>query len=358
MVPDWFLRDSPDPIRGSCLFELAPGKNHKDPSPPPSFVEPLLSRPAGRHSVWGDRSFGRSDWQLIEGRVVRPGEIVAGRAPDIGGLGGIAVLCLPDNLQGPGSVCKTEFTRHAGLRADVEDRFMEFMRRFSPRHWQGAILEFTGLVVERLTVDRKIKLAQLAVAFGAAAALCPFDDVIRRHFPRQIETKFIKAFPDRGAVYDEEYLVEGRAKDVQLAVYDQEWKVMPGEAADGHPVRVVVVGPDALPYEIAYAAEALAGRRLPRGVSVIVMPISAKTVCDSHRHGWLENLVSAGVSIVDPRLAVQVGLPALVGAEGGDVLCTRPPRNPLALMQSGRRVWFSGVRTAVTTAMRGVITLP
>jgi len=212
--------------------------------------------------------------------------------------------------------------------------------------------------VERLTVDRKIKLTQLAVEFGAMAALCPFDELVRRHFPRQMETRFIKAFPDRGAVYDEEYLVEGRAKEIQLAAHDQGWKIMPGESADGHPVRVVVIGPDALPYEVAYAAEALAGRRLPRGVSVIVMPVSAETLCESRRHGWLENLVSAGASIADPRLAARVGLAALVGAEDGDVLCTRPPGDSCSLARAGRQVWFSGVRTAIATAMRGAITLP
>ena len=357
LLPDWFLHDHPH-AAGSLLFVLSPGKGQKVPSSPPEFVEPVLARPSGNHSIWGDRSFGRSDWQLIEGRVLRPGETVAGEAADMGGLGGIAVLCLPERLSPPMAVCKVEFARHAGPRAGVEDRFLEFVGRYPPTQWQNTVLEFLGVAVERLTVDRKIKLAQLATSFGAAAALCPFDDGIRRHFPRNIKSTFIKAFPDRGAVYDKEFLLEGRPKDVHLAKYTNGWKVLPGEEAMGHPVNTVIVGPDALPYEIAYAAEVLGGRRIPRSVSLIVMPISAETVCDSRRRGWLENLVSAGASIVDPRLAARIGLATLIGRDHGDVLLTRPPQDPAKLTHPRRRLWFSGIRTAAATAVRGIITLP
>jgi len=357
-IPDWFLRDHHDKVAGSFLFELFPGRDQKAPSPPPESVDSVLSRPSGNRSVWGDRRFGRPDWQLIDGRVIRPGETVAGGGPDMGGLGGIAVLCLPKNLDPKTTVCKVEFARHAGPRADVEDRFLEFVRCHPPALWQDSILEFLGIAVERLTVDRKIKLTQLATSFGAAAALCPFDDGIRRHFPRNAKLKFIKAFPDRGAVYDKEFLLEGRAKDVHVGIYDQGWKVYLGEKAAGHPVHTVIVGPDALPYEIAYTAEVLGGRRIPRNVSFLILPISTETVCESRRRGWLENLVSAGASIVDPRLAIRIGLDTLIGQDPGDVLFTRPPQDSVTLASPQRRLWFSGVRTAAATALRGTITLP
>jgi len=357
-IPDWFLRDHPDSNRKHRLFELRHGQARLIFSQPPETVEAIMSRPGNHDSVWGDRDFGRPDWQLIENRVVRPGESIIGNIPDMGGLGGIAVLCLPQDRPHPRAVCKVEFARHAGARADVEDRFLEFMRRYPPQHWKNMLLEFVGLAVERLTVDRKIKLAQLATSLGASAALCPFDDVIRRHFPRESKAQFIKAFPDRGAVYDREFLLEGRSKDLHLGVYDKGWTIVGGDDVVGLPVQTVVVGPDALPFEIAYAAEALAGRRIPRSVSMIVLPVSAETICDSRRRGWLENLIAAGASVVDPRMVGRLGLSSLLGGDSGDVLFTRPAEGAARIANSKRRLWFSGIRTATSTAMRGVIALP
>lgn len=358
LLPDWYLRDHNKPDGKDRLFELAPGNGGSAEPAVPEYVDPTITRPSGYHSVWGDRDYGRADWQLIEGRVIRPGETLAGDAPDLGGLGGIAVLWLPENMAQPAGICKVEFARHAGMRADVEDRFLDFLRRYPHREWKGCVLEFEGAAVERMTVDRKIKLSQLATYFGAAAALCPFDDVMRKHYPRNMKARFIKAFPDHGAVYDQEFLLESRLKDVHLGVYDGGWQGLRGKEAAGQRVQTIIIGPDALPYEIAYAAETLDGHRLPRSVSVIVMPISAGTVCDSHRRGWLEHLVSAGASIVDPRLAARIGLQTAVGTEEGNILFTRPPENPGQLASDRRRLWFAGVRTAAASAIRGKVTLP
>jgi len=355
---DWYLRNHDKTTGTARLFQLSPGIG--DPGVPaiPEHIDSTISRPSAAHSVWGDRDYGRADWQLIEGRVIRPGETICGDAADLGGLGGIAALHLPGNLPQPRGVCKVEFARQAGPRADIEDRFLDFLLHHPPAEWHGWVLEFVGLTVERLTLDRKIKLTQLATQFGATAALCPFDDIIRKHYPRNLKARFIKAFPDRGAVYDRECLLESRMKDVHLGFFNGSWRAMTGTQAAGRQVRTVVIGPDALPDEIAYAAEALHGHRIPRSVAVLVLPISASTVFDSQRHGWLEHLAAAGAMIVDPRLAGHIGLPALVGKNEGDVLLTRPPDKPESLLNGGQQLWFAGIRTAAATAIRGKITLP
>ncbi len=339
-------------------FSVGSGKGVYKQVPPPEYIGPVINRPHLDARAWGDRGFGRADWQLIEGRVIRPGETIVGDGNDLGGLGGIAALCLLPDLARPKTVGKIEFARNNGPKIDVEDRFMEFMLRYPAENWKNTILEYLGIAVERLSLDRKIKLAQLTTFFGAAAALCPLDDSIRRHYPRNVKAKLLKAFPDRGAVYDKEYLLEGRSRHVHLARFDRRWEVLPGPEAEGRPLQTVVIGPAALPYEIAYAAEALDGRRIPRTISLIVMPVSATTAGDSRRHGWLENLMKAGATMVDPRLAARIGLAGLIDRNSGDVLFTRPPVEAKKLTKSGRSLWFSSIRTAAASAVCGRITLP
>ncbi len=356
LTPDWHFREHNGPKSGTGLFELYSGLGMHQDGNCPDHADTKLMRPPVGQSLWGDCLFGRTDWQLIENRIIRPGETISGCAHELGGLGGIAALCLGENLEQPKAICKVEFARQASHRACVEDRFLDLLNRYPAAEWQDAVLEFEGTTVERLTIDRKIKLTQLATAFGAAAAICPFDEVIRKHFPRNMKAKFIKAFPDRGAHYDREFLLESRLKDVRVGVFDGSWSIHSGEDAAGNEIETIIIGPDALPYEIAYAAEILSGYHIPTNVTVFVMPVSASTIFDSHRRGWLERLVTAGASIVDRRVSVNIDLDKFLGQ--GDVLSTRPPENLKSVIKKSRRLWFAGIRTVAATAIRGVITPP
>ncbi len=244
-------------------------------------------------------------WQLIESRALLPGQCVGverSRATQhhLGGLGGIGVLVLEKaQISNLPKIARIEVTRRIPAESDVEDIILAMIEQGWHKSLAGKILELVGAPIERLTVDRKVKLCASLVTLGAAAAIVTFDDSIRRHYGRILMGRFPQTHPDRTAVYDEEHFLEGRSIEPRVGICENgEWKVL---AADDAPASGgVIVGPDALPYEIELCAQLLAERHIgPNDPPVIVCPATTQVYHHAFRKGWAQVIVNAGGSVVD-----------------------------------------------------------
>jgi hypothetical protein len=246
-------------------------------------------------------------WQLIEARAVLPGQCVCVHGErsqtsshHLGGLGGIGVLVLESSqFANLPKIARIEVTRRIPAESDVEDIILAMIDEGWHKSLAGKILELVGAPIERLTVDRKVKLCASLVTLGAAAAIVTFDDSIRRHYGRILMGRFPQTHPDRTAVYDEEHFLEGRSIEPRVGICENgEWKVV---AADDAPASGgVIVGPDALPYEIELCAQLLAERHIgPNDPPVIVCPATMQVYHNAFRKGWAQTIVNAGGSVVD-----------------------------------------------------------
>ncbi len=324
VAADWRFGRQPDSEDG--YVALSPGPEIVWPrSTPQSEALPIndIQQP-----VWISPDFGSVEWQLVESRAILPGRCLVGPHGVAPGIGGIACLCLDeDSARTLPRVVRIEVMRKVGPRVDVEDIVAAALIRKADCDWSGAIVEFLGGPVERLSLDRKVKLCSMAVDFGAQAALCAFDDVIRRHFGGLLKGHFPLCHPDRTAVYDGEHFIEGRGVEPRVVVFREggSWEVMSAhDAGSGG----VLIGPCALPYEIELAAELLRGRRIPADRPFLVAPATPSVYRLAHRRGWAEMIVAAGGSVLDVGLTRRLGTTGLLKLAAGDretVWCTRPP---------------------------------
>jgi len=257
-------------------------------------------------------------WQLIEARAVLPGQCVSVQHGLLGGLGGIGVLVLePAQLTNLPKIARIEVTRRIPAESDVEDIILAMIEQGWHKSLAGKILELVGAPIERLTVDRKVKLCASLVTLGAAAAIVTFDDSIRRHYGRILMGRFPQTHPDRTAVYDEEHFLEGRSIEPRVGIFtpssvegceNGEWKVVSTD--DAPPPGGVIVGPDALPYEIELCAQLLAERHIgPNDPPVIVCPATMQVYHNAFRKGWAQTIVNAGGSVCDVAMGRRVGMP-------------------------------------------------
>lgn len=250
---------------------------------------------------------GNLAWQLIEARAVLPGQCIAAQHGLFGGLGGIGVLVLePGQIANLPRIARIEVTRRIPAESDVEDIILAMIDAGWHKSLAGKILELVGAPIERLTVDRKVKLCASLVSLGAAAAVVTFDDSIRRHYGRILMGRFPQTHPDRTAVYDEEHFLEGRSIEPRVGICENgEWKVV--AADDARPSGGVIVGPDALPYEIELCAQLLAERRIgPSDPPVIVCPATMQIYHNAFRKGWAQTIVNAGGSVCDVAMGRRV----------------------------------------------------
>lgn len=292
---DWILQCEGDGEHAPFIF--SPGPKLEKPT-----TDLYADIPAAdlRQPFWLSPWRGDMAWQLIESRAVLPGQVVASPHGELGGLGGVGVLVLEaSQIANPPKVARVEVTRRIPAESDVEDIILAMIEAGWHKTLAGKILEVVGPPIERLTVDRKVKLCASLVTLGAAAAIVTFDDSIRRHYGRVLQGRFPQTHPDRTAMYDEEHFLEGRSIEPKVGICEGgEWKIVPADQSPAS--HGVIVGPDALPYEIELCAQLLEGRHIgPNGPPVIVCPATMQVYHTAFRKGWAQTIVNAGGSVVD-----------------------------------------------------------
>lgn len=299
---DWILQREVEGEFAPFIFSPGP-KLEKPTTDLYAEIPPADARVPFWLSPWrGDMA-----WQLIESRAVLPGQVVSAPHGELGGLGGVGVLVLEaSQIANSPKVARVEVTRRIPAESDVEDIILAMIEAGWHKTLAGKILEVVGPPIERLTVDRKVKLCASLVTLGAAAAIVTFDDSIRRHYGRVLQGRFPQTHPDRTAMYDEEHFLEGRSIEPKVGICENgEWKIVP---ADHSPASSgVIVGPDALPYEIELCAQLLEGKHIgPGDPPVIVCPATMQVYHTAFRKGWAQTIVNAGGSVVDVAMGRRV----------------------------------------------------
>lgn len=337
---DWRLTPAPDGAPG--VFALSPGPEPIFPRSAP--VAEALPPAEIQQPVWVADEYGSIEWQMAEACTVFPGQLVVGPKQTAAGLGGVGVLYLdPESAARSHRKLKIELTRRLGTKADIEDVVMTLLERRVDEDWSDAVVELLGVPIERLSIDQKVKLCSLIVHFGAVAALCPFDDAMRRHYGRLLRGRFPQCHPDRTAAYDGEHFVEGRNVGHHVVV----------GSANGHQVVAtdsqdrggVIIGPAALPYEIEIAANTVRGRRRVSDQPLLVCPATPDVYRLSQRRGWTDAIVAAGGSVLDLSLVRGMGSDRLFDVATGHLglaYCTRPIR-----ATANDKIRFTGARTAL-----------
>lgn len=330
---DWWLKSADE--ASSDQLVLSPGPDFQLPRA--KFAPEPLPTADVRQSIWLSEEFGDVEWQLVEARVIHPGQFVSLSRAGCAGLGGVGILALGDEYLGeePQRVLKIEVTRRLAQRVEVEDLVFALIERGVRDDWQDAIVELLGGPIERLSIDRKVKLASLIVHYGAAAALCPFDDAIRRHFGRQLKGRFPQSHPDRTAIYDGEHFIEGRGVEPVHAPLAKSTKLTL-ESVEGSVPGGVIIGPAALPYEIEHAAATVRGRRIAANQALLVCPATPGVQRLAQRRGWSETIFAAGGSVLDVALVRRMGTRELLELAAGKlkrVYCTRPPKDGASVSQ-------------------------
>ncbi len=337
---DWRLSHAPS--RSPGVFTFSPGP---DPTlPRSSAAAEALPRGEVQQPVWISDEYGSIEWQLTEACAVYPGQLVIGPKGVAAGLGGVGVLYLdPEAARQSHRTLKIELTRKLGLKVDIEDIVVTLLERHVDEDWGDAIIELLGAPFERLSIDQKTKLCSLFVHYGAVAALCPFDDAMRRHYGRLLRGRFPQCHPDRTAAYDGEHFLEGRNVGHRVVVGENgSHRVI---AADRSNMGGVIIGPGALPYEIEITASIVRGRRISSEQSLLVCPATPDVYRMSQRRGWTDIIVAAGGSVLDLSLIRNMGVERLLDVAAGTLnlaYCTRPVPGA-----GSKHVRFAGARTAI-----------
>jgi methanogen homoaconitase large subunit len=219
-------------------------------------------------------------------------------------------------------------------------------------------LEFYGATTERLSLESRLTLSNMAIEVGAKAGIVPPDGKTFEYLESISPQLPYKAFvADEKAAYAGELQVSVGDLGPQIACPHEVDNVKDVEDVAGTPVNQVFIGSctNGRVEDLKDVARILRGEKV--AVRTIVVPASKLVYLTCIKTGILEALIEAGATICNPGCGPCLGLHDGVLGSGETCLSTSN-RNFKGRMGANGLVYLASAATAAATALTGEITDP
>lgn len=221
-------------------------------------------------------------------------------------------------------------------------------------------VEFTGQVIDSLSMDARFTISNMAIEMGAKAGLMEADEKTFSWLARFTDKQFepVKADPDASYVDIREYNVS--SLEPQIAKPHTVDNVSPLSEVAGTPVQQAVLGTctNGRLEDLRIAASIVEGRKINPDVRFIVAPASKTIYLEAMRDGTLQALVEAGAAVVTPGCGPCVGTHNGVPSDGENVISTANRNFKGRMGNSNAFIYLGSPATVAASALTGEITDP
>jgi 3-isopropylmalate/(R)-2-methylmalate dehydratase large subunit len=222
-------------------------------------------------------------------------------------------------------------------------------------------IEYAGPAVAAMEIDDRMTLANHAAELGAKAALLEADEKtfawLKARGAR--EPRPVKADPD--ARYCERIEMDAAKLPPQVARKHRIDDVVGVSEVKGQRIHYALIGTctNGRLDDIRQAAAILKGRRIARGVRMIVTPASRNVYLQAAREGLIEALTLAGASVEAAGCGTCVNITGHLVTGDGDVVISSANRNFKGrLGNANSEIFIGSAATVAASALTGSITDP
>ena len=221
-------------------------------------------------------------------------------------------------------------------------------------------MEFGGEVFDRMIMDERLCVANMAVEAGAKNGLIPCDDITREFLKAAGVTGGISYRSDEDAVFRETYHFNADSLEPQCACPHEVDNVTEIKNVSGVAINQAYIGSctGGRYHDLEAAARILKGRRVAKGIRLLVSPASRDVWERCSRAGILTALSEAGAVILPASCGACLGVHSgVIG--GGEVCISSTNRNFIGRMGSRESfVYLASPMSAAASAVTGRITDP
>jgi len=222
-------------------------------------------------------------------------------------------------------------------------------------------LEYAGSAVAAMEIDDRMTLSNHAAELGAKAAILEADEKtfawLKAHKARA--PRAVTADADAG--YADRIEIDVSALAPQVARNHQIDDVIGVPEVQGQKINFALIGTctNGRLDDIRQAAAILKGRRVAKGVRMIVTPASREVYLDAAREGLIETLARAGASIEAAGCGTCVNITGHLIMGDGDVAISSANRNFKGRLGNPKsEIWIGSAATVAASALTGKITDP
>jgi 3-isopropylmalate/(R)-2-methylmalate dehydratase large subunit len=327
------------------------------------------------HDIRGDEG-GICHQVLPENGYVRPGFVLVGtdsHTTTHGALGafsfGIGATEMASiwalgtvlNLEVPPTIKVIAHGRF-GSHVSAKDLILHLLGKLTAEGANFKVLEYHGEAIQKMSTSGRLTLCNMAVEAGATSAIVPPDEETLRYLREeaQVSGPIPVVTPDADASYDQVLEVDVSTLSPQIACPHTVDNVKAVEQVAGITVNQIVLGSctNGRLEDLEAAARILKGKKIARGVRMLVFPASGRIFRESLRRGYIGDLAEAGALIMNPGCGCCLGVHQGALADG-DVALSTTARNFLGRMGNPKsEVYLCSPEVAAVSALLGVITNP
>lgn len=221
-------------------------------------------------------------------------------------------------------------------------------------------VEFSGPVIDKLSMDGRFTISNMAVEMGAKCALFSADQKTLRWIKKRAKRRFKPVRPDKDANYREVKEFNVSRLTPQVARPHNVDKVVDVEQAQGTKVDLAYLGTctNGRLEDLLLASKILRRRSVKQGVTFVVAPASQEIYRQAAKMGILELFSNSGATILPPGCGPCVGTHAGVPADKQTVISSAN-RNFKGRMGNPRAsIFLASAATVAASAIEGKIADP
>ena len=221
-------------------------------------------------------------------------------------------------------------------------------------------LEFTGEVMEQLSMAHRFTMANMAVEAGAKNGIFEPDGITREYMTGRSDRAGIFFLSDPEACYEKEIRIEVDDMVPQVALPHSPDNVRPISEVGSVPLDQVFLGSctNGRLEDLRDAALLLKGKKVADGVRFIVIPGSPSIYKEAIREGIAETLLDVGAVIGPPCCGPCLGGHMGVLAEGERALSTSNRNFAGRMGHPKSEVYLASPVVAAASAVMGRIASP
>jgi len=223
-----------------------------------------------------------------------------------------------------------------------------------------AAMEFTGEVIDSLSMDGRFTMANMAIEAGAKAGLFRVDQKTLDYVKKRAKRPFSVYEPDKDAEYAKVFEWDVTKLEPQVSFPHLPSNAKPVSQAGNVPLDQSVIGSctNGRIEDLRLAAGILKGRKVHHGLRCIVIPGTQQVFLDALKEGLIETFIKAGAAVSTPTCGPCLGGHMGILAAGERAISTTN-RNFVGRMGSTKsEVYLANPAVAAASAILGRIGSP
>ena len=251
----------------------------------------------------------------------------------------------------------------------AKDVILNIIKQLTVNGATDMIMEFTGPVVDRMSMESRMTLCNMAIEAGGTSGICMPDWVTAEYLWSFIQDEygsideavedFRKYHSDPDAEYAGELHIDVSSLKPQVTYGYKPDEVKDIDEMEGTSVDQVYIGSctNGRIEDLREAAKILANRKIATDVRGILSPATPAIYSQAMAEGIINIFMAAGFCVTNPTCGACLGMSTGVLAEG-EVCASTTNRNFNGRMGKGGMVHLMSPLSAAAAAVAGHITDP